>query len=74
MMSVTGWVFDLSPAEKLELIEDLWDDLASTPEVVPVHEWQMQELAHRRAKLAKSPASGLFWEKVKQRIRRPDGR
>ncbi len=23
-------VFDLSPAEKLQLVEDLWDDLAAT--------------------------------------------
>jgi len=30
--------FDLSPSEKLQLVEDLWDDLAATPEAVPVHE------------------------------------
>ncbi|MBI3598622.1 MAG: addiction module protein, partial [Nitrospirae bacterium] len=23
-------VFDLSPSEKLQLVEDLWDDLAAT--------------------------------------------
>ena len=28
-------IFDLSPSEKLQLVEDLWDDLASTPEAVP---------------------------------------
>jgi putative addiction module component (TIGR02574 family) len=32
-------VFDLSPAEKLQLVEDLWEDLAATPEAVPVHDW-----------------------------------
>ena len=32
-------IFDLSPAEKLQLVEDLWDDIACTPEAVPVHEW-----------------------------------
>jgi Putative addiction module component len=26
-------IFDLSPAEKLQLVEDLWDDLAAAPEV-----------------------------------------
>jgi putative addiction module component (TIGR02574 family) len=30
-------VFDLSPAEKLQLVEDLWDDLAAVPKDVPVH-------------------------------------
>ena len=28
-------VFDLSPAEKLQLVEDLWDDLAASPTAVP---------------------------------------
>ena len=67
-------IFDLSPSEKLQLVEDLWDDLAGTPEAVPVHEWQKQELARRKANLLKNPTSGLSWEGVKQRIRRPYGR
>jgi len=37
-------IFDLSPAEKLQLVEDLWDDLAARPDAVPVHDWQKQEL------------------------------
>jgi putative addiction module component (TIGR02574 family) len=52
-------VFDLSPSEKLQLVEDLWDDLATTPEDVPVHDWQKEELARRKANLLKNPASGL---------------
>jgi putative addiction module component (TIGR02574 family) len=56
-------IFDLSPSEKLQLVEDLWDDLASTPESVPVHEWQKQELARRKANLVKNPTSGLSWER-----------
>jgi putative addiction module component (TIGR02574 family) len=67
-------IFDLSPAEKLQLVEDLWDDLARTPDAVPVHDWQKQELARRKANLANNPASGVSWERVQQRVRRPDGR
>jgi len=67
-------IFDLSPAEKLELVEDLWDDLAATPEAVPVHEWQKQELARRTAGLLRNPASALSWEDVKQRVRARYGR
>jgi len=40
MNSPVPSIFDLSLAEKLQLVEDLWDDLASTPDAVPVHEWQ----------------------------------
>ena len=38
-------IFDLSPAEKLQLVEDLWDDVAATPEAVPV-----KRLAHLRVR------------------------
>lgn len=62
-------VFDLSPAEKLQLVEDLWDDLAATPEAVPVHDWQKKELARRKANLMQHPAPTASWEEVKRRTR-----
>jgi putative addiction module component (TIGR02574 family) len=67
-------IFDLSPSEKLQLVEDLWDDLAATPDTVPVHDWQKEELARRKTNLMGNPASGLTWEKVKQRVRSHYGR
>jgi len=67
-------VFDLSPAEKLQLVEDLWDDLAATPETVPVHDWQKEELARRKERLAANPAAALSWEEVKRRVRSRHGR
>ena len=67
-------IFDLSPSEKLQLVEDLWDDLAATPETVPVHGWQKEELARRKANLMQNPASGLKWEEVKRRVRSRDAR
>jgi putative addiction module component (TIGR02574 family) len=67
-------VFDLSPAEKLQLVEDLWDDRAGSPTAVPVHDWQKQELARRKANLMANPASELSWDEVKQRVRTRYGR
>jgi len=61
-------IFDLTPSEKLQLVEDLWDDLAATPEAVPVHDWQKEELARRTANLMNNPACGLAWEEVKKRV------
>jgi putative addiction module component (TIGR02574 family) len=69
-----GSVFDLTPPEKLQLVEDLWDDLAATPEAVPVHDWQKEELARRKANLLSNPASGLSWDEVKRRVRSRYGR
>jgi putative addiction module component (TIGR02574 family) len=62
-------IFNLSPPEKLQLVEDLWDDLAATPSEVPVHEWQKEELARRKVNLMSKPASGLSWDEVKHRVR-----
>jgi putative addiction module component (TIGR02574 family) len=62
-------IFDLSPSEKLQLVEDLWDYLASAPEAVPVHDWQKQEMARRKANLLNNPAYGLTWEEVKRKAR-----
>ena len=67
--SVTSSIFDLSPSEKLQLVEDLWDDLAATDEALPIHDWQKEELARRKANLMKNPASGLTWEEVKRTVR-----
>ena len=74
MHPTTISIFDLSPSEKLQLVEDLWDDLAATPEAVPVHDWHQEELARRRANLMQHPASRLTWEDVQRRLRSRYGR
>jgi len=65
----TDSIFDLSSPEKLQLVEDLWDDLAATPSEVPVYDWQKEELARRKANLMNKPASGISWKEMKARIR-----
>ncbi len=62
-------VFDLSPAEKLQLVEDLWDDLSADPSQIPVDESVLQELNRRKANLQAHPLTGLNWAEVQQRIR-----
>lgn len=62
-------VFDLSPSEKRQLVEDLWDDLAATLGAVPVHDWQKQELARRKENLQRNPAPASTWDDVKRRVR-----
>ncbi len=74
MSTTIGSIFDLSPAEKLQLVEDLWDDLAAAPEDVPVHDWQKEELDRRKARLEQAPPSALTWDEVKRRVRSRYGR
>jgi len=74
MNSTTLSIFDLSPSEKLQLVQDLWDDLAAEPEKIPIHEWQKEELKRRRANLERNPSSGVTWKEVKRRVRSRHGR
>lgn len=74
MKSPVRSVFDLSPAEKLQLVEDLWDDLAANPDDVPIHDWQIKELERREANLKLNPGSVTDWESVKRRVRGLRGR
>lgn len=67
-------LFDLSPPEKLQLVEDLWDELAATPRDVPIHQWQADELSRRKANLTSKPAASVSWDEVKSRIRSRYGR
>lgn len=62
-------IFNLSVEEKLQLVEDLWDDLGANPSSVPVHEWQKAELDARKERLTSAPTSTLGWDEVKAQIR-----
>jgi putative addiction module component (TIGR02574 family) len=65
----TSSIFSLGPAEKLQLVEDLWDDLASNPSAVPVHDWQIALLNDRRARLEQMPETAISWEEMQDRLR-----
>jgi putative addiction module component (TIGR02574 family) len=62
-------VFDLSVSEKLQLLEDLWDDIASDPAVVPMYDWQKEELDRRKQNLLDKPGSTLSWDEIQRRVR-----
>lgn len=66
-------VFSLSKAEKLQLVEDLWDDIAANPDDIPVHNWQKDELDKRKANLAANPQSALTWDEIVRRVRARHG-
>lgn len=59
----------LSPKERLQLIEELWDSLRDQPGSVPLTEAQREELDRRLDDLDKSGAVGIPWEDVLRQIR-----
>jgi putative addiction module component (TIGR02574 family) len=62
-------LFKLARAERLQLVEDLWDSIAEEGTPLPVAEWKIEEVLRRKARLEQDPASGRSWEQVKARAR-----
>jgi putative addiction module component (TIGR02574 family) len=60
---------DLSPEERLRLIEELWDSLNDKPESVPLTNAQREELDRRLDDLERSGPVGIPWDEVLQQIR-----
>ena len=58
----------LTPAEKLLLVGELWDDLAAHPAEVPVSPEQLAELDRRMAAYRHDPSQVTSWEAIQQRI------
>jgi putative addiction module component (TIGR02574 family) len=58
----------LSAAEKFALAIELWDELASTPDEIPVTDEQLGELDRRFEEYQRNPDKVLPWEEVKTKI------
>ena len=59
----------LGRAERLLLVEDLWDSIVREESPQPVPQEKRDELRRRKEKFLLHPASGRTWEQVKQRAR-----
>jgi putative addiction module component (TIGR02574 family) len=58
----------LSVAERILLVEEIWDSIAAEVEEVPVTEAQKQDLERRLAAYQQNPNAGSSWEEVKARL------
>ena len=59
----------LSVADRLLLVEAIWDSIAITPDLVPLTDAQRQDLDFRLAAREVNPQTGSTWEEVKARLR-----
>jgi putative addiction module component (TIGR02574 family) len=59
----------LSPRERLDLLEELWDSLDPN-EAAPISPELAQELDRRSAEAAADPDGGRDWDQVKADLKR----
>jgi putative addiction module component (TIGR02574 family) len=60
----------LSIAEKMLLMERLWENLSRRPSDVPIPEWHGAILAERQAAVQEGHTSFVEWETVRERLRK----
>ena len=63
-------VLELSVAERILLVEEIWDSIATRPEEVPVTDAQRRELNRRLRAYRESPDATLTWDEVRESLRR----
>ena len=59
----------LSVAERILLVEDIWDSISTSGEELPITDEQKKELDSRLEAYKKNPDEGKSWKEVKDNIR-----
>ncbi|MEW6501426.1 MAG: addiction module protein [Thermodesulfobacteriota bacterium] len=66
-------ILKLSVAERILLVEDIWDSIAELPEELTLSEAQQQELDRRLEAYHQDPEAGSPWAEVRERIKAGHG-
>ena len=59
----------LSVAQRILLVEEIWDSIAAEEDKLPLTDAQRQDLQRRLAAYEANPKAGSSWEEVKARLR-----
>ena len=62
-------ILQLSVAERIQLVEDIWDSIVAFPESLVLTEPQKQELDRRLTNYRQQPDSNIPWDEARKRIR-----
>ena len=54
-------ILELSPDERIHLVEDIWDSIAADAHAIPVTDAQEAELDRRLEEHQKNPENVLTW-------------
>jgi putative addiction module component (TIGR02574 family) len=60
----------LSVAERLDLISELWDSIPDSLDELPRPDWHREELERRLGAADDDPDAAIPWEEVRDRLRK----
>ena len=68
MSTLLDEIKQLDVAERIQLVEDLWDSVAARSSNFPITEAQKAELDHRFAKRASEKPQGVSLDQIVQKL------
>lgn len=61
-------ILQLSVAERVQIVEDIWDSIGKHPEDLPLSERERLELDKRIVSYQENPNEGIEWETLKKSL------
>ena len=68
MTIVLDQIRQMPVAERIQLVEDIWDTVAMENADVSLSDLQMEELERRRSEMLANPSVGIPWTEAKKRL------
>ena len=68
-MQITLPLEEMSVEEKIEIMENIWDDLCKKEDLIPSPAWHKKILLEREAALQNGEEEFMDWETAKEQIR-----
>ena len=68
-MELTIPLDKMSTSDKLQALEEIWDDLHRTPEEIPSPSWHADVLQAREKRIKEGSSQFTKWSEAKQTIR-----
>jgi putative addiction module component (TIGR02574 family) len=61
-------ILQLSVAERIQIVEDIWDSIGESPEELALSEAEKLELDKRLESYRENPDEGIQWETLKKNL------
>jgi putative addiction module component (TIGR02574 family) len=63
-------ILTLSVKKRLEIVEEIWDSIASDPGAIPLTSAQRRELDRRKREHRSDPSAAKPWSEVRDRLQK----
>lgn len=68
MATQVAEILELSISERLQIVEDIWDSIASDSKDLYISDELKRELDRRMEAYEKNPNAGITWEELDERL------